>query len=53
MHTKFCIRFEVFMAVEVLGVVTPCSVVVGYHFRGPSCLHLADEVNGTGEMACI
>jgi hypothetical protein len=31
--------------VEVLRVVTPCSVVVGYHrFRCPCCLHLQDEV---------
>jgi len=44
-------RFEVFMAVkiqvEVLWVVTPCSVVVGYHcFRGPCCHHLQSEVSG-------
>jgi hypothetical protein len=37
--------FEAFTAVmsrvEVFWVVTPCSVVVGYHrFRGPCCLHL-------------
>jgi len=38
-------RFEAFTTVtfevEVLWVVTMCSVVVGYQrFRGPSCLHL-------------
>jgi hypothetical protein len=33
--------------VEVLWVVTPCSVVVGYHcFRGPCCHHLQSEVSG-------
>jgi hypothetical protein len=37
--------FEAFTAVtfqvEVVWVVTPCSVVVGYHrFRGPRCLYL-------------
>jgi len=41
--------FEAFTAVifqvEILWVVTPCSVVVRYQrFRGPCCLHLQDEV---------
>jgi len=30
--------------VEVIWVVTPCSVAVGYwQFRGPCCLHLQGE----------
>jgi hypothetical protein len=41
--------FEAFMAVlfqvEVLWIVTPCSVVIGYPcFRGPCCLHLHGEM---------
>jgi hypothetical protein len=33
--------------VEVLSVVTPCSVVVGYQrFGGSCCLHLQGEVAG-------
>jgi hypothetical protein len=33
--------------VEVLWVVIPCSIAVGYHcFGGPSYLHLHGEVNG-------
>jgi hypothetical protein len=33
----------VIFQVEIVWVVMPCSVVVGYHcFRGPCCLHLQD-----------
>jgi hypothetical protein len=36
--------------VEVLWVVKPCSVVVGYkRFTGPCCLHLEGEVAGMRE----
>jgi hypothetical protein len=36
--------------VEVLLVVMPCSVAIGYQcFGGPCCLHLQGEVNGTGK----
>jgi hypothetical protein len=43
-------RFQAFTTVkiqiEILWVVTPCSVVVGYQrFRGPCCLHLQGELN--------
>jgi hypothetical protein len=48
---KFHPRFEAFtvvkIQVEVLCVVTPCSVEVGYQsFGGPCCLYLHGEVNG-------
>jgi hypothetical protein len=32
----------------IFRVVTPCSVV-GYHFRGPCCLHLQGEIAGMGK----
>jgi hypothetical protein len=35
--------------VEVIWVVTPCSVVVGYkRFKGPSCLHLHHRFRNVG-----
>jgi len=38
-YIEVCISVEIWGFV--LWVVTPCSVVVGYHrFRGPYCLHL-------------
>jgi len=45
-------RFDDFTALktqgEVFGVVTPCSVVVGYRrFGGSYCLQLQDEMNGS------
>jgi hypothetical protein len=48
--------FEALMAVmfwfKVFWVVTPYSVVVGYHyFRGPWCLHLQGEVAGMEKIA--
>jgi len=36
--------------VEVLGVMTSCSVGVGYQrLGGPRCLRLQGEMNGTGK----
>jgi len=42
--------------VQVFGVVTPCSVVVGYqHFRGPCYLHLPwmCRQHGPPELWCL
>jgi hypothetical protein len=49
-EAKKAVRFKFLTAVkiqvEVVWVVTPCKVVVGYQrFRGPCCLHLQGEVN--------
>jgi len=39
---------EVEIQVYVFGVVTPCSVVAGYHcFGGPCCLHLHPDNGGS------
>jgi hypothetical protein len=48
-------RFEVFTAVkvqvEVFWVVTPYSVVIGYHrFRGQCCLHIHPEDGGSIDL---
>jgi hypothetical protein len=41
----------VMIQVEDFWVVTPCSVVVGYHsFRGPCCLHLQGEWRQHGRL---
>jgi hypothetical protein len=51
LNTFLCVRFEVFMAVKIqviFWVVMPCNTAIEYqHFRGPCCLHLQGEVNGT------
>jgi hypothetical protein len=50
---KYCYRLKIknlVIKVEVLWVVTLCSIVVGYKwFGGPCCFHLQGEVNGTGK----
>jgi len=53
LHARREVLMEVRIPVEVLWLMTPCSVVVGYQrFGGPCCLHLRRQRGPPNTIRC-